>query len=63
MIFVESEENSLEQEVIRRLVEECHSPNTEANRLHADNILCEFLKALGYTDIVSAYISIYKDYY
>lgn len=63
MIFVEAEESTLEKEYIDKIKKECFSKNININHAKADNILCDFLESLGYTEIVKVYASVYKDFY
>jgi len=54
--------DELEQEAIIYLKENCYSIDTEANHIEADNTLCDVLRILGYTDLVSEYDKINKWY-
>jgi len=51
-----------EQQAINALVALQGEGDTEANHGNADDILCEFLKGLGYENIVDEYNKIDKWY-
>jgi hypothetical protein len=59
--------NMSEQEAILELEKKCRykpygSNDFEVNHINADKILCEFLRSLGYNDLVDAYERIEKEY-
>lgn len=50
------------EQAIEKLIDLQKSGDTEAAHSDADKILCEFLKSLGYADVVSAWSEIDKWY-
>ena len=50
------------EEVKQKLREEADNNDTEAAHGNADDILCEFLKELGYSEVVDSYNEIHKWY-
>lgn len=52
----------LETEVLICLVKLQEMRDTELAHIEADDILCDFLRKLGYLNIVTAYLSIKKWY-
>ncbi|MCW5739684.1 MAG: hypothetical protein KIT67_05895 [Alphaproteobacteria bacterium] len=47
---------------IERLQAEASRTDIESAHLAADEVLCDLLKALGYTDVVDAYNKVIKWY-
>ncbi|WP_313266530.1 hypothetical protein [Sphingobacterium sp.] len=53
----------MEKETIKQsLIDLQYNDDTEIAHIQADNILCQFLKELGYEDIVEEYDKIDKWY-
>jgi hypothetical protein len=48
------------EEVIEKLVVCQHNGDTEIAHSEADDILCDFLTALGYADVVAEYMKVDK---
>lgn len=51
-----------EQEAIAKLRERCYSGDVELDHSNADEILCEFLRGLGYFDLVEEWDKVEKWY-
>lgn len=49
-----------EQEAIDKIKSKCHTGDQESDHMHADDVLREFLMALGYKELVAAYDEIDK---
>lgn len=45
----------IKDEIIEKLLECQVSDDIEEAHIHADDLLCTFLKSLGYEDVVEAY--------
>lgn len=52
---------NLEQETLDKL-NECHTGDTEADHMRADDELCHFLSVLGFDNIVEKYNAVNKWY-
>ena len=50
------------EEALEELVVLKHDSDTEMAHVHADDVLCQLLTALGYKDVVTAYRDIGKWY-
>ena len=53
---------SIREEALKQLQELQWSTNTEGAHVRADDVLCELLVNLGYTDVVKAYHLVDKWY-
>lgn len=51
---------ALSDEMVKRLQEEVNNDDTECAHINADDILCELLEKLGYTDVVEKYNEVSK---
>jgi hypothetical protein len=50
------------EKAIARLKEQQNDGDIEAAHGNADNILCDFLRSLGYEDVVKEYLEVPKWY-
>ena len=50
------------EEALKELNECIENDDVESAHVHADNVLCELLIALGYEDIVNEYHLVHKWY-
>lgn len=55
-----TEITEIKKEVIAKLIECQNNRNTEAAHINADDLLCEFLAALGHADVVAEYDKVDK---
>lgn len=55
-----TEITEIKKEVIAKLIECQNNHNTETAHINADDLLCEFLTALGYADVVAEYNEVSK---
>lgn len=51
-----------EEEVIERIKCKCFTGNSEEDHENADYILCDFLRVLGYEELVDIYESVSRYY-
>lgn len=51
-----------EEEVIERIKCKCFTGDEELDHINADYILCDFLRLLGYDELVDVYESVSKYY-
>lgn len=51
-----------EQEAIQEIENKCHSGDKEMDHSRADEVLCDFLKSLGFFDLVEAWEKVDKWY-
>lgn len=54
--------SKLEQAFIERMKEEAHTGDEENDHYVADKLLCDFLKKLGYDQLVEEYETVSKWY-
>lgn len=60
--MTEEEKEKLLKESIHKMVKICDEDDTEEGHIHADDLLCDVLEKLGFSELVTVYHQVDKWY-